>query len=47
MMNQFKIAYIPGGMGLDHSGWWLVETILHSGCYIDVRHRYLKRSDYK
>ena len=23
MMDQFRVQYIPGGMSLFHSGWWL------------------------
>jgi hypothetical protein len=47
MMNQFKLKYIPGGMGLDHSGWWLCETKLYWGVYTDVPVKYIKRADYK
>lgn len=25
MMDHFIIRYIPGGMSLNHSGWWLVR----------------------
>lgn len=46
MMNQFRVRYIPGGMSLNHSGWWLVEQVFHSGVNIEVPVRYLKRSDY-
>ena len=46
MMQHFKIRYIPGGMGLNHSGWWLCETVFCQGMYVNLQHRYLKRSDY-
>jgi hypothetical protein len=26
MMNQFFVRYIPGGMSLNHSAWWLFEV---------------------
>jgi len=26
-MNQFNVQYIPGGMSLNHSGWWLCQAI--------------------
>jgi len=45
-MTQFKVRYIPGGMSLHHSGWWLCETFLHSGVYVDHPQKYLRRSDY-
>jgi hypothetical protein len=25
MMDQFVVRYIPGGMTLYHSGWWLCQ----------------------
>jgi hypothetical protein len=26
MMDQFRVCYIPGGMSLYHSGWWLCSV---------------------
>ena len=46
-MAQFRECYIPGGMGLNHSGWWLCVRILHSGVYIDRPVKFLRRADYK
>lgn len=42
MMDQFKVAYIPGGMSLNHSAWWLV---LVTDCG-DVPMRWLRQSTY-
>ncbi len=48
MMNQFVVRYIPGGMGLDHSGWWLCEKITwRDGSCVEFPQKYLRRSDYK
>jgi hypothetical protein len=48
MMNHFVIRYVPGGMGLSHSGWWLCEKISYGdGTYFDRPQKYLRRSDYK
>jgi hypothetical protein len=46
MMDQFKVCYIPGGMSLNHSGWWLCHTFLHSGVYVDVPLKLLSQSTY-
>lgn len=27
MMDHFRVCYIPGGMGLDHSAWYLCEVV--------------------
>jgi hypothetical protein len=27
MMDQFKVCYVPGGMSLYHSGWWLCKVL--------------------
>jgi hypothetical protein len=45
-MQQFKVCYLPGGMGLDHSSWWVCARTLLNGVYVDVRIQYLRRSDY-
>lgn len=47
MMDQFQMCYIPGGMGLDHSAWWVCETLLISGVYVRVPRQRLRRSDYQ
>jgi len=47
MMTHFTIKYIPGGMGLSHSAWWLCERILCQGVYIDSHIRKFKEADYK
>lgn len=46
-MEQFKISYIPGGMGLDHSAWWLCVTVLLDGIYVDLKLKYMRKADYK
>ena len=46
MMAQFKVAYIPGGMGLNHSAWWLVETMWDGGVLYQRPVRWLRRADY-
>lgn len=38
MMDHFRKVYWPGGMGLDHSAWWLV-LVSHDG--IDTTYRKL------
>ncbi len=47
MNEQFRICYRPGGMGLDHSAWWVCATVLFSGVYVDIPVKRLRRSDYK
>ncbi len=47
MMNQFRVVYFPGSMGLDHSAWWLCERKVVEGIVIDWKIRQLKWSDYK
>ena len=47
MMDQFKVRYIPGGMGLSHSAWWLCEWKLHWGEYGFIPVRMLRRSEYQ
>ena len=46
-MHQFQVRYIPGGMGLNHSAWWICATVLWDGVYVNVPVKYLYRSDYK
>ena len=47
MMNQFRIQYRPGGMGINHSSWWITETKLLDGIVIQIPMKFLKRADYK
>lgn len=47
MMDQFVVRYIPGGMSLNHSGWWLCEKIMwRDGSFVEYPQKYLRRSDY-
>jgi hypothetical protein len=46
-MTEFVVNYIPGGMGLNHSAWWLCKRELHSGVYINRPVKFLRRADYK
>ena len=46
MMDQFRVRYIPGGMGLDHSAWWLCQRELQAGMYVDRPVLRLRKSDY-
>ena len=47
MMNDFRVQYRPGGMGLAHSSWWIVERRLLSGMIVDVPVKFLRWEDYK
>jgi hypothetical protein len=48
MMSQFRVCYIPGGMSLEHSAWWLCETMVFAdGTVINYKLRFIKRADYK
>jgi hypothetical protein len=47
MMDQFKVCYMPGGMGLDHSSWWLCESKIVQGVWMDWPIKRLRWSDYK
>ena len=47
-MQQFKVKYIPGGMGLNHSAWWvLCVTVLYDGIYVDIPVKFIRKSEYK
>jgi hypothetical protein len=46
MMDQFKVAYIPGGMSLRHSAWWLVETAWVDGVLYQIPVLFLRRATY-
>ena len=47
MMTEFSVKYIPGGMGLNHSAWFLCKKIIYSGIYFDIPLKFLRRADYK
>lgn len=47
MMDHFVVRWIPGGMSLYHSGWWLCQ--LHKfgdGMTHEAPIRFLTRADY-
>jgi hypothetical protein len=46
-MDQFRVCYVPGGMTLSHSGWFLCHRVLLGGIYVDLPIKFLKRADYK
>jgi hypothetical protein len=46
MMDQFKLCYIPGGMSLYHSGWWLCKVLpLRDGMTYNAPIKMLKKAD--
>ena len=46
-MKQFKIQYIPGGMSLSHSAWWLCEIVVHrDGVVRSHPIKFLRKADY-
>ena len=45
-MDQFRVRYIPGGMGLDHSAWWVVECRIMQGMWVEIPIQRLRWSDY-
>jgi hypothetical protein len=47
MMDHFRVCYIPGGMGLSHSSWWLCERKVVDGMVMDWKLKFLKWADYK
>ena len=47
MMDHFRIQCRPGGMSLNHSAWWIVESRVVSGVYVEIPVKYLRRADYK
>jgi hypothetical protein len=47
MMNQFRVQYRPGGMGLSHSSWWIAETRVVDGMIVDIHLKFLKWADYR
>ena len=48
MMDQFKVAYVPGGMSGHHSAWWLVLVTDYSsdGVLYQIPMLFLRRSTY-
>ena len=48
MMDQFAVRYIPGGMSLYHSGYWLVRLwTLANGVVHEAPIRMLQQSSYQ
>lgn len=47
MMKQFKVRYIPGGMSMYHSAWYVCESTIMSGMMIERPVKFLRRSEYK
>lgn len=45
-MRQFVTVYIPGGMGLDHSAWWVVCRTACDGMVVEIPIVKLRNSDY-
>lgn len=44
-MNQFVVIYYPGGMSLNHSGYWLCERFTTRGGEVfDNKLKFLKKS---
>jgi hypothetical protein len=47
-MDHFQVRYIPGGMSLSHSAWWLCQCMsFNDGTTYWYPHRRLKVSEYK
>jgi hypothetical protein len=46
-MMHFRVQYRPGGMGLNHSSWWIAETRLLNGVVVQVPVKFLRWSNYK
>jgi hypothetical protein len=48
MMDHFVVRYIPGGMSLYHSGYWLCRLWdLSNGTVHEAPIRRLQKADYK
>ena len=47
MNTHFRVRYIPGGMGLTHSAWWIVEGRWQDGMMVELPVKYLRKADYK
>jgi hypothetical protein len=47
MMDQFKVCYIPGGMSLNHSAWWVCVTVFQDGVSVRIPVKRLTRSTYQ
>ena len=47
MMVQFVVRYIPGGMSLNHGGWWLCrQHLFNDGSISETPIRMIRKSDY-
>lgn len=46
-MTHFRVRYIPGGMGLNHSAWWIVEAKWLNGMLVELPVKFLRKADYK
>lgn len=48
MMDHFIVRYIPGGMSLYHSGWWLCKMMdnPYNGIPHEAPIKMLKKADY-
>jgi hypothetical protein len=47
-MSNFVVRYIPGGMSLYHSGWWLCQLhAMSNGMTHEAPIRMLEKADYK
>ncbi len=47
-MSNFVVRYIPGGMSLYHSGYWLCRLWdLNNGTVHEAPIRMLQKADYK
>lgn len=45
-MDQFRVQYVPGGMGLDYSAWWLCEWVVwRDGSGHWARRQWLRRAN--
>lgn len=45
-MQQFVTTYIPGGMSINHSAWWIVCRTVRNGMWVEIPVTKLKNSDY-
>jgi hypothetical protein len=46
-MTQFRVRYIPGGMSLHHSAWWIVEEKWFNDIVVELPVKLLRKADYK
>ncbi len=47
MMDQFVRQYRPGGMGLNHSSWWIAVQVIRDGMIVDIPVQFLQWSNYR